>query len=268
MAQLTIFSVATDRYLEFWLDLVDSAEQFLAEDLTVQWILFTNRDLDIPENVSQSLGRNLVIVRFESTPWPMPSLLRYELLAGVAEKVEGEIVMHLDADMIFANPISRSDLIQAIGANKIALVRHPGYFRPRRSKRIKLYIRNPIFIIRDLKCLLLNGAIGSWEKNADSLAFVPRKDRSIYVCGGAWFGMKDSIINLCRLLSERIQKDLSRNVIAKFHDESHMNWYATNFKTSINSPSFCFELSYPQLIGITPTIIAVDKGNGSAWERQ
>jgi hypothetical protein len=268
MTRLTIFSVATDRYLEFWLELLRSAEKFLDKDLIVQWILFTNREKDIPFSVIDHLGTNLVTVRFESSPWPMPTLLRYELLASAAKIIEGEIIMHLDADMLFASSLSKDDLHQAMGNQKVALVKHPGYFRPQKLALIKFYIRNPTYIFRDLKSQILNGGIGSWEKNHDSLAFVNRKDRSIYVCGGAWFGKRESIIDLCRLLSERIQKDLSKNIIAKFHDESHLNWFAVNHEVSTLSPIFCFELSYPQLISLTPKIIAVDKGNGSNWERQ
>jgi len=268
MAQMTIFSVATDRYLEFWLELLSSAEKFLDKDLTVQWILFTNREKDIPFSVTNGLGTSLVTVRFESSPWPMPTLLRYELLVSAAEIVEGEIVMHLDADMLFASSLSKDDLHQALGNHKVALVKHPGYFRPQKLARIKFYLRNTTYLFRDLKSHLLDGGIGSWEKNRNSLAFVNRKDRSIYVCGGAWFGKRESIIDLCRLLSERIQKDLSKNIIAKFHDESHLNWFAANYEVSTSNPRFCFEPSYPQLIGITPKIIAVDKGSGSSWVRQ
>jgi hypothetical protein len=121
MAELTIFSVATDRYLEFWLELLSSAEKLLDKDLKVQWVLFTNREKDIPTSVTDRLGTNLVTVRFESSPWPMPTLLRYELLASVSEIVEGEIVMHLDADMLFASPLSKDDLYQAMGNHKVAL---------------------------------------------------------------------------------------------------------------------------------------------------
>ena len=268
MTWLTIFSVATDRYLEFWLELLLSAEEFLDEDLNVQWILFTNRETDIPRTVSERLGTNLVTVRFESSPWPMPTLLRYELLAQAADKIEGEIVMHLDADMLFAGSLTRNDLIQAIGDHEIALVRHPGYFRPYRFAKLTFYLKNPRYILSDLKSLLLNGGSGSWEKNSDSLAFVPRKDRKVYVCGATWFGKRNSIIDLCSSLSLRTQEDLSKNIIAKFHDESHLNWFAANKSYSLLGPKFCYDENYPQLSGIKPTLIAVEKSKGTDWERQ
>jgi hypothetical protein len=268
MTQLTIFSVATDRYLEFWLDLLGTAEQFIDQDLNVQWILFTNRENDIPRAVSERLGTNLVTVRFESSPWPMPTLLRYELLAKAADKIEGEIVMHLDADMLFAGSLTKRDLIQALGNQEIALVRHPGYFRPSKFAKVIFYLGNPRYILSDVKSWLLKGGIGSWEKNSDSLAFVSRENRKVYVCGATWFGRKNSVIDLCSSLSLRIQEDLSRNVIAKFHDESHLNWFAANNTFSLLSPKFCYDENYPQLSGIKPTLIAVEKGKGTDWERQ
>ena len=267
MKQLTIFSVATDRYLEFWVDLVNSAEEFLAKDLTVQWIIFTNRGSEIPQKLTTKLGKDLLIADFASVPWPMPTLLRYELLTSVKQSIEGEIVIHLDADMLFTGEVSRNDLIEAIGGNDVALVRHPGFYRPGKFAKVKFYFKNPLFIIRDVKLYLLNGGIGSWEKNSKSLAYVPREMRNVYVCGGTWFGKKNSIIELCEILSNRTKKDLSNNVMAKFHDESHINWYAAHHEVSIVEPKYCLEPSYSQLVGIEPLIIAVDKGRGANWNR-
>jgi hypothetical protein len=198
----------------------------------------------------------------------MPTLLRYELLAKAADKVKGEIVMHLDADMLFAGSLTKKDLIQAIGNHEISLVRHPGYFRPYKFAKVIFYLGNPRYIVSDLKSRLMNGGIGSWEKNSDSLAFVSRKDRKVYVCGATWFGKKNSIIDLCSSLSLRIQGDLSKNIIAKFHDESHLNWFAANNEVSLLSPKFCYYENYLQLSGIKPTLIAVEKGEGTGWERQ
>jgi hypothetical protein len=267
MNQLTIFSVATDRYLSFWLDLVNSGNLFLDKDLKVQWIIFTNRESEIPAAIYERLGESLITVPFKSAPWPMPTLLRYELLNSIKDRISGDFIMHLDADMLFINPLSRDDLVRAIGKKKIALTRHPGFYRPFGSAKVKFYLRNFSYILRDLKLLLLNGGIGSWEKNPNSLAFISRNKRKVYVCGGTWFGERESIIELCHLLSGRIRKELLMNVVAKYHDESHLNWYAANNDVSICSPEFCFEISYPQLIGINPKIIAVDKGNGLNWER-
>lgn len=267
MRALTIFSVATDRYLDFWVNLVNSAEQFMSKEMTVQWIVFTNRGNEIPKELADKLGRDLIIVQSASAPWPIPTLLRYELLTTIKHKVEGEVIMHLDADMLFIRELSKNDLIEAMGNNEVALVRHPGFYRPQSNSKINFYYRHPMFIARDIWFFLRNGGIGSWEMNAASRAFVPRRKRKVYVCGGTWFGKRNSIVELCELLSRRTREDLSNNIIAKFHDESHINWYAANHEVSIVDPKFCLEPSYPQLVGIEPLIVAVDKGKGAYWNR-
>ena len=260
MTQLTIFSVATDHYINYWIDLYNSAEQFLDDDLTVQWILFTNKPGDIPIKIREETGSNLLLIPIDVSPWPMPTLLRYELLSSVAQRVLGNIVMHLDADMLFTNSLSKDDLNKALAECNIALVRHPGFYRPSGFSKTKFYLRNPRYFFSDLKSLILFGGIGSWESNTDSLSFVPRKNRDVYVCGATWLGKKQAIIDLCLLLSERIRKDLAMNKIAKFHDESHLNWYAANNEVKLLSPKYCYEQTYPQLKLIIPIIIAVDKG--------
>jgi len=68
-------------------------------------------------------------------------------------------------------------------------------------------------------------------------------------------------------LSARIEQDLSRNVIARFHDESHINWFAATYKINLLRPDLCFDSSYPNLKGIAPRILAVDKNSQSAWIR-
>ena len=266
MIDLTIFSVATERYLPFWVNLVKSAQKHISGDISVQWVLFTDLE-EIATSLSKELGINLYVSNYEGGEWPMPTLLRYELMSNVKVNIKGRIVMHLDADMLFVNQVTKLDLDEAISKNEIALIGHPGFFRPNGVDRFKFYFSHYSYLIRDIKSFLLIGGIGSWETNRNSRAFIPRKKRKIYVCGGTWFGNRNSILELCSMLSSRINEDLENGVIAKFHDESHLNWFAANFNYTINSPEYCYEESYPQLQNLKPKIIAIDKNANSTWIR-
>lgn len=259
MTSLTIFSVATDHYLGYWVNLVRSSRGLIEDNLSVQWILFTNRAGEIPPDIKLGMRDTLLIKSVESLIWPLPTLLRYKFLSSVSDEISGSIVLYLDADMSFVNSVLSSDLTNSIGNNQISLIKHPGYFRPKGASRIRLYAFHPIFILKDIKLKVTNGSLGTWEKNTKSCAYVPRDKRKNYVCGGSWFGKKTAIIKMCKTLSERVEIDLSKGIIAKFHDESHLNWYAVNYNCSIVDPSFCFESKYPQLFGIEPKIIALDK---------
>ena len=86
-----------------------------------------------------------------------------------------------------------------------------------------------------------------------------RKDRRIYVCGGTWFGERDSFLKLVSELSQNVAADLEQNRIAVWHDESHLNWWASKNPHLTLTPEFCHVESYPQLEGLIATITAVDK---------
>ena len=66
-------------------------------------------------------------------------------------------------------------------------------------------------------------------------------------------------------LARRTQKDTSRGVTALWHDESHLNWYASQTHPTVLPPAYCAVPVYPWLAGVNPRIIAVDKGD---WVRQ
>ena len=47
-----------------------------------------------------------------------------------------------------------------------------------------------------------------------------------YVCGGINGGERDAYLKFCHTLQKRIRQDKDRGIIALWHDESHINWYA------------------------------------------
>ena len=264
---LTVFTVATDRYILFWSEMVTSYLKSCNSKTRTQWIVFTDKEDQISPELIHKLGDSLLIVKITHREWPFPTLLRYEYLLSVSHKVQGRLLMHLDADMLFLDNIDFQVIEKSIGSKGIILVSHPGYYRPHGFRKINFYLRNLKYLIKDVKTIALYGGIGAWECNKSSLAFVPRKLRVNYVCGGVWIGRKNEIINLCTQLSSRIEEDLKFGIIASFHDESHLNWYQSVHSFDLLSPEFCFEPSYPQLRGLNPKILAVNKNAEKTWQR-
>ena len=43
--------------------------------------------------------------------------------------------------------------------------------------------------------------------------------------GALYCGHTDKFLKMCEILAERVNKDLSNNVITRVHDESHINKY-------------------------------------------
>jgi hypothetical protein len=72
---------------------------------------------------------------------------------------------------------------------------------------------------------------------------------------------------MCYELMQQIDIDGNKNVMAKWHDESHLNAYAVRNKHVIVNPSYCFDSSYKQLSDLKPIVEAVDKNLRSVWIR-
>jgi len=258
---LTIVCIATDRYLEYWVDLVLSLQ---TSKLDVYWVLFTDRASDIPPSLLSTLDGRLRIVFQEHLPWPFPTLLRYKWISEQIKLFETEFTMYLDSDMRFIRDLDPDELLEEFKTHDFIAVKHPGFYRP----GPKFYLSNPGNLVKDLRLLMHEGGLGTWEKRRNSEAFVARKSRRQYVCGGCWFGRTEVFIKKVRQLSSMVELDLEKNLVARFHDESYLNaLVASDSGIGLASPKFCFDSNYVQLNEIGGLILAVDKNTSGKWER-
>ena len=95
------------------------------------------------------------------------------------------------------------------------------------------------------------GSLGTYERDSRSLACVGDNEGEYYFAGGFFGGSREEFFRIIFETSRRINDDLSRGVIAVWHDESHWNRYCIDFKpTIILSPSYCYpdnwDLNYPR----------------------
>jgi hypothetical protein len=103
------------------------------------------------------------------------------------------------------------------------------------------------------------GGIGAWETRKTSSAFTPRRKRLHYVCGGIWLGQREIFLKTIEELFFQVQKDQLNEVLAIWHDESHLNSWASQNSYFMLGPEFCYEASYPQLDGLRELVRAVNK---------
>lgn len=74
---------------------------------------------------------------------------------------------------------------------------------------------------------------GTPETNPKSTAFIDHSEPITYVAGGFFGAKTEKFIDVSKLLSENIKKDLDQGIIAKWHDESHLNRYCVSNKNSV-----------------------------------
>ena len=257
-SSIGVMSVATNIYLEYWKAMVLSADEVTKVQDKVTFFVFTD-DLKALEEFKKRLI-NIKVQAFEILPlrWPEATLLRYQIFDSNFEHLTTDLLMHLDADMLFkSNPWNR--IKNNLAAKPICLVEHPGYWRPKGTKKIILYLSNPLLFYRDLRLHIKYGGIGAWEKNKLSTAYIEKSKRTKYFCGGNWFGERIAIGKLLKTLAYAVDSDLKQNMIATGHDESHINKWSTENPHGIENPELCFVETYPQIKKLKSIIIAVVK---------
>jgi hypothetical protein len=256
---LGVLTVATNVYIDYWREMAFSFNANIKLNEKVVLHVFTNQ-IDQVEKFKAEL-KNVRVVGHEiaNYKWPEATLLRYRIFEEFARELPEEFLMHLDADMVINQP-PLEIILKALTKSPICLVSHPGYWRPKKLiDRSHLYRKNARFFLNDLRMMFKSGGLGSWETDKNSVAYVARRYRRNYVCGGIWFGEKNSFLKLVSELSHNVEVDSERNRIAVWHDESHLNYWASKNLYHLLDPELCFDSTYPQLEGLIPTITAVDK---------
>jgi hypothetical protein len=258
MSNFAVISLATgERYVQYWKNLVLSFQTNNMDLTKITFYILTDNVTEC-EGFTRLLNINAKVYQIPSYNWPNATLLRYREILKIGPDITEEILIYLDADMLVkANFIST--LTPSKWTNGIALVSHPGYWRPKGLRALVYYLKDPLQIIKDLFLFLKIGGLGSWENDKASTAFVPRKIRRTYVCGGTWMGFRPSFLKMVSECSSAVDIDLEQGFIAKWHDESHLNKWKSGHDVEVLLPSYCFDPTYKNLLGNTELIRAVRK---------
>lgn len=256
--RVTIVIIATKHYAKYLFQLLDSMPREIEKSISVRFLIFTDNPNLVAQNLSQRKDLNFELMEIPSYGWPEATLFRYELIS-YGSYLEDELIAYLDADSRVMFDEFISNLFGE--KEKISLVKHPGFAWP----SIGFFIRNPMKSLIRVAHLLITGfregGFGTWEKEPHSLAYVKPENRKDYFCGGLWWGPQGPILDMCSQLSRRIRLDYEKGVIARWHDESHLNWYAANNLGSVSKipSSVCFSPS----ISVSPRklgwVEAIDK---------
>ena len=256
-----VVTVATNRYVDYWHAMALSADVHLFPDREVVLHVFTDRLPDIRAMVSDFSNVIVNPLPIDALGWPEATLLRYEVFDSYRSDLEQRLLMHLDADMLLVDDVGL-ELHPADWPNGIALVRHPGFRRPDGRDGLALYAKSPVLVAKDAVRRVRVGGLGTWETDPGSRAFVPRRKRETYVCGGTWFGLREPFRAMVGELATRTRADLKEGRIAVWHDESHLNWFAANHRTALLGSEYCYAAGFSNVDDLTPKIVAVDQPDG------
>ncbi len=227
--KIGLIVIATGKYHQFVPPLIDSARKHFLPGHDVKICVL--RDGGMTEHY---YGSDYVS-RVDHLPWPLPTLMRYHWITQLYQHGINlpDYLFYTDADMLFENTVGDEIL-----SNGLTLTQHPGFYgkAPRELPHCN---------------------------NGTSNAYVPLSLRKHYFAGGFQGGKTEAFLEMSKDLSERIACDLKRHVIATWHDESNLNWYAAQNPgkvTKMLTPEYCWSHNHPHK-GLTPRLVALDKNH-------
>ncbi|MBG17591.1 MAG: hypothetical protein CMB77_04485 [Euryarchaeota archaeon] len=139
-------------------------------------------------------------IEIEHVGWPFITLHRFKFMNSISDKLLNHShVFFIDADLWPVDEISFFDFFNEKEDHELIAVQHPGF------------LDKP----------------GTFEDNKDSTAFAYSGfyDLSVYRQGCFWGGTTEAILEMVSICEKNVDIDTRNNIIAKWHDESHMNKY-------------------------------------------
>ncbi len=226
--KICILTIATNQYLQFVEKLYDDIAEKFIPGAEINCLLFTDHEIE-------ETSENVRVHYIDHEPWPMPTLKRYNYFVKERDYIlEHDYCFYLDADMRIDAPVGEEVL------SDLVATRH-GYqsFHSPKDQ--------------------------SFDRNPESLAYVsPDEETVTYYAGGFNGGKTTRFMEMAEVIADRVNKDLEKDVIALWHDESHMNRYMIDNPPTLElNPEYCYA---EEFIGSNypfqhPKIIALKKNH-------
>jgi hypothetical protein len=206
--KIAILYICTGKYEIFWKDFYESAQKKFLPKHEKHYFVFTDAKSIYAQNEN-----DVSVISQKKLGWPYDTLMRFKMFLKVKEElINFDYIFFLNANAEILNIVDDSILNPAydyIGA------KHPVYWDK----------ENIDFI---------------YDRNPKSLAYIPLGQGQYYYMGSFNGGKSDKYIKLIEELSANIDKDLKNNVIAIWHDESHLNSYFLDKSVLALSPEYAW----------------------------
>lgn len=229
MKKVAILYICTGRYDVFWKDFYESCERFFLPQLIREYFVFTDAERIYAEENNPAIHK----IYQQRLGWPKDTLLRFQLFSTIKNELAVfDYIFFFNANAQIFQPINPEDVLPSED-EKLTAVLHPGYYNKKPSR----------FTYE--------------SKQKKSMAYIPKGEGKYYFAGGLNGGIAKDYLQLITDLKTNIEKDLSKNIIAVWHDESHLNHYLLNRRPKILSPAYI----YPEGWGLPfhPIVLIRDK---------
>ncbi len=188
--------VATGKYIQFVPPLLTSARKHFCKNQHVTYFVFTDGQL-------QDNGNDVVVLPWNRLGWPYDTMMRFLAYYNNFEHLQTmDYIFACDADLLFVDDVGDEILSDLVASQS------PGYI----------------------------GKRGTYEERRSSTAYVAPYEGTLYFAGGLYGGTTAQVYALLHEVLTHISEDLKNNIIAVWHDESHLNRYFIDHKPTLILP--------------------------------
>lgn len=230
MNKVAILYICTGKYDVFWKEFFESYEENFLTNCSKEYFVFTDAEQLYAEKECQRIHK----VYQKQLGWPDDTLMRYHMFDSISAQLEKfDYIYFMNANCKCVASISEEEFLPK--EKDILVVQHPGEY----NKKPRRY---------------------SYDRNPESTAYIPKGEGQYYICGGINGGKAEAYLQLVKELKRNIDIDKSKGVVAKWHDESHINHYILEHDNWVMlSPSYCFAEGWN--IPFEPKILVREKSN-------
>ena len=192
--KIGIYGIFIGIYIDYLKDFIESINTNFFPEIKKKFFIVTDHEIKSTENMY------IYKINNKYNSWPFPTLFRFKYFLSIPKNDYNDIdyMFFLNGNAIIKNKISFNEIP----------IRNNDY----------IYTYHHSFLNKSYNIM-------TFEKNTESLAYIPYdKNYKYEYIGGRFYGAKtEKFIELCKKNFENIGKDLEKNIIACWHDESHLN---------------------------------------------
>ena len=235
--KVAITFIGTNKYLDFLPKYYENIEKYFLPNSEKTIFAFTDGELnDTPDN--------LKVYHQEHLEWPYITLKRFEIINKAREEIDKhDWLVFIDADALPVVEITEEEFFTD---KPLFGVHHPCHFLG-----MEPHTQAP----------------GAYDQNPDSEAYVDTSKGlpEVYYQGCFWGG---KVPNVCAMIDEleaRENRDLEKNVVALWHDESQINRYFLERLDMVHTygPEYAFPEVFKDYCQFSPKIVHLAKDNSS-----
>ena len=234
--KVAIIFIGTSKYINFLPKFYENIEKYFLPNSQKTFLVFTDGELEDPPE-------NIIPYYQEHLEWPYITLTRFEIINKAKDEIsKNDLMVFLDADTLVVDTVNENEFIS--DNHDLFGVHHPCH-----HLGMPPHDKSP----------------GAFETNSLSLAYVNTKKESssVYYQGCLWGGKVPTVFKMIDELQDRVNRDLEKNVIAVWHDESHINRYFIDHPDMIYTlgPEYAYPEVFSEYCNFEPKIIHLAKDN-------